>query len=91
MKSQDYINQLLSEKDFSKVIRIRAKFRLEYPKEFEEYMKGLTNLDMQPWFSYCITCKNWVSNMCIKNLKPLPLRKMSDKQEYFCSSWEKRQ
>ena len=88
MKPQDYLDQLLSETNFLKVIQIRAKFCKEYPKDFEEYMKGFANLDKQPWASYCLTCKNWVNNKCIKNLKPLPLTKWSDRQEYFCSSWE---
>ena len=90
MKPQDYIDQLLSEKDFSKIVQIRTRFKEEYPKEFEKYMEDFANIDKQPWISFCMTCHNWQNNRCIKNLKPLPLRKMSDKQEYFCSSWERR-
>ena len=88
MKPQDYINQLLLETDFNEIIQIRTRFQQEYPKEFEQYMLDFANIDKKPWVSFCMTCQNWQNNRCIKNLKPLPLRKMSDKQEYFCSSYK---
>lgn len=89
MKPQEYINQLLKENDFLKVIQIRAKFQREYPKEFEEYMKNFANFDQQPWTLLCTSCVNWKNNKCVKKMKPAPQRKMSDKQEFFCSSWSK--
>lgn len=90
MKPEDYINQLLLETDFSKIMQIRTKFRQDFPKDFEKYMNEFATTDKQPWESFCVTCKNWENNRCTKNLKPLPLRKRSDKQEYFCSEWDLR-
>ena len=90
MKPKDFVDQLLNETNFTKVIQIRGEFRKRYPKDFDRYMQGFAKSDEQPWASYCLSCENWVNNKCIKNLKPLPLTKWSDKQEYFCSSWKSR-
>lgn len=90
MKPQDYINNLLNETNFSKVIKIRINFQKEYPKEFEEYLKGFAELNRKPWVQQCMSCKNWENNKCIKNLKPMPVPRTNDRQEFFCSSWVKK-
>lgn len=89
MKPQDYINQLLKETDFSKIIEIRAKFQEEYPQEFTDYMINFAELNTRPWIRHCMTCKHWKDNRCVKNLKPIPVPRTTDRQEFHCSSWAK--
>lgn len=90
MKPEDYIDKLLKENNFTEVIKIRSKFQKEYPEEFKEYLKKFAELNKNPWSPLCIGCINWQNNNCNKKLKPLPLPKASDKQEYYCSSWTKK-
>lgn len=90
MKPQDYINNLLNEADFSKIIKIRINFQKEYPKEFEEYLSNFASLNQKPWSPLCTSCINWKNNSCVKKIRPIPMPKTGDKQEYYCSSWNKR-
>lgn len=88
MKTQDYIELLRSTIDLNKLIEIRTKFKSEFPEDFKKYMEILNEKRNNPW-NGCLDCKFYQSG-CTKDERPQPLRKTTDKAEYFCSSFQKK-
>lgn len=89
MSFKKFIDLLNYTNDLTKIIEIRTNFRKQFPEEFARYMKAMEQSNKGIIWSGCFDCKHFQSG-CSKGLSPEPLRKTTDKSEYFCSHFQKR-
>jgi len=84
MTPKYFIDILGSVSDLSEIIKIRIEFRKNFPKEFLEYMRNINQNKLVATWSGCLSCKHYIKSICSLNKTPQPLRKTTDKLEYYC-------
>jgi len=83
---KDYLDLIEKEEDFLKKIDIRQEFKINFPNEFELYMKGIEAEIARP--ALCNGCKHYKSPNCLLGLWPRS-NKYLDVVSFTCSSFEK--
>lgn len=84
MTPEYFIDILNSVSDLSEIVKIRVEFKKNFPKEFLEYMEDINrNRSVATW-SGCFRCKHYIKSNCSLGKIPQPLRRTTDKLEYYC-------
>lgn len=88
MNPDDYIARIGTAVDFNEKIKLRAEFKEEFPKEFEEYMNAIPKQKQRP--PLCYGCKHFIKGGdCELKLWPIG-NVFLDITNYTCPSFEKK-